>query len=376
MSAFIMLLIVFFCCIKSEAFAGEEDSSFAYDYVKEYEASGAGNLYEELPEYASGALDEAGIHSDDISSLTELQVGDVLNSVVLMASDEIQSPLSALGVIIALLLLSSVFRCGTSESPLSLPLSSIISLSVMLTFIYPTASLLDSAGDAVDAACRFTLSFGTVFAGILAANGQTVSAAGFSAFLSGATGAEAIGVNEVIMPMLRIFLALSCASSVSDSVRIDAAVRFFEKYAKWLLCFAAVIITASLSLSGLLASSADSVASRTAKFVISGSVPVIGGAMSDAYLSIKSGMTLVRNSAGAFGIIGTAYVFLPIIIRTVLWNIVAGIGSAVCETLHLENENKLFRSMCSLLSILLGVLIFSVFLLTLGGILTIMRAQT
>ena len=371
-----MMFTLFFLNLgQSDVFASAYQESYAYDYAAEYDASGAGELYQELPDYASDALNEAGIQSGDISSLQNLNASGMLKSAASVASREIKGPLSSLGVILALLLFASVFQSGAPDSTLSAPLSAIISLSVILTLIYPIAVLIDDAGEAVDTACRFTLSFGALFAGILTANGQTMSAAGFSAFLSGATGVSSICVNEIVMPMMRIFLALSCTAFLTTSVRIDAVIRFFEKYTKWLLGFSAVIITASLGLSGMLASSADSVASKTAKFVISGSVPVIGGAMSDAYLSIKSGMALVRNSAGAFGIIGTAYIFLPVIIRTILWNMVAGIGSAVCDILHLGDEEKLFRSMTSVLSILLGILVYSVFLLTLGEIITIMQKQ-
>ena len=374
-AAALIFLAVNGTCVVSAA--SENRGAEEYDYIAEYEASGADRLYDELPDYAAEALDESGIDSEEISSVNNFSTSTVLNSVISMTADEMNTPLATLGVIIALLLFASVCRSGGNalDSSVEEPLSAIITLSVMLTLIAPVISLIDSAGVAVDTACRFTVSFGAVFAGILIANSQAASAAGFSAFLSGATGMSSICVKETVLPMLRIFLALSCISSVSDSVNVDAVIRFFEKYAKWILAFLAVIITASLSISGLLSASADGVASRTAKFIISGSVPVIGGAMSDAYLSIKSGMALVRNSAGAFGIIGTAYIFLPVIIRAILWNAVSGIGSAICETLNLSREKKLFSSVGSMLSILLGVLFFSVFLLTLGGIVAIMQRQ-
>ena len=151
-------------------------------------------------------------------------------------------------------------------------------------------------------------------------------------------------------------------------------IRFFEKYAKWLLGFMAVMISTVLSLSGILSASADSVGARAAKFMIAGSVPVVGGAMSDAYLSLKSGMTLLRNSTGAFGIIATAYIFLPVMIRTLLWRLVAGVGEAVSGSLELTELEKLMKSVSATLSLLTGVLVFMVFLLTLGGMVVMMAA--
>ena len=372
------ILAVFAFTGATNVYASPENSSAeAFDYLAEYRASGADRLYDELPGYAADALEESGVDAGDLSSVTNINPSGVMQSILQMTADEMDSPLSALGVVIALLLFASVCRSGEGalEGAVSAPLSTIITLSVMLTIAAPVISLIESAGEAVDSACRFTVSFGAVFAGILLANGQTVSAAGFSAFLSGATSVSSVCVNETVLPFMRIVLALTCVSSLSENINTDAIIRFFEKYAKWILSFLAVVITAALGISGLLSSSADGVASRTAKFIISGSVPVIGGAMSEAYLSIKAGMAMVRHSAGAFGIIGTAYIFLPVIIRTALWNFVAGLGAAVCEILNLSREQKLFRSVSAMLSTLLGVVVFSMFLLTLGGIVVIMQRQ-
>ena len=88
---------------------------------------------------------------------------------------------------------------------------------------------------------------------------------------------------------------------------------------------------------------------------------------------MKSGMLLLRNSVGAFGIIATAYIFLPVIIRTILWSFVVGIGESVCDTMKLSDLQKLMKSLASTLSLLLAVLVFSLFLLTLGGIIVIMQ---
>lgn len=376
----VICLLAAFSCRLSVYALGEDDARVDFDYEAQFNASGADKLIDELPEYAVEGLSEAGVHpggvnSDGMSSLTQIDSAAVLNSFITIAGNEMGAPLAALGVMTALLLFASICKFGEQslDSPLSSTFGAVNSLTVGITLVTPMLSLIDSAAESVDIACRFTRSFGAVFLGILIANGQTFSAAGYSTFLFGAIDVSSVCVNEVIMPMLRIFLALSCVSAVSDAVRLDAIMRFFDKYSKWLLGFLAVIVTTVLSISGVLSASADSVSSRAAKFVISGSVPVVGGAVSDAYLSIKSGMSMLRNSVGAFGIIGIAYVFIPVIIRTVMWNLVVGIGEAICESLELDKVQRMIKSLSAMLSLLLGVLVFSMFLLTLSSIIVIMR---
>lgn len=232
-----------------------------FDIQSQYEASGAEAAFDGLPDYVCDGLDSAGIDVGDISTAGGLSAAGVGNSVISMAGGEVTLPLAALGAMMALLLFASVCRSGESaaESSLSPSLNAVTSLAVGITLVVPISALVDAADDATGIACRFNEAFGAVFAGILIANGQTASAAGYGSFLTGAVNAASLGASEIVMPMLRVFLALSCVSAISGSVKTDAVIRFFEKYAKWLLGFMAVMISTVLGISGIISASADSV---------------------------------------------------------------------------------------------------------------------
>ena len=350
-------------------------ASQEFDVQAQYEAGEFDSVFDALPDETAESMEQAGFDFRELSSLNALNPVSTLDSVLSAVNDEMSTPLAALGLMLALLLFASVLKGGewVADSPLSSSLNAVTGLAVGLTVVLPVASLVDAAGETIEIAARFNEGFGVMFAGLLISNGQTASAAGYSAFLTGAINAASLCADSLVMPMLRIFLALSCVSSVSEGARVDAVIRFFEKYAKWILGFSAALIAAVLSISGILSSSADSVGTRAARFVISGSVPVVGGAMSDAYLSIRSGMMFLRNSVGAFGIIATGYLFLPVLVRTLLWSMVVGIGESVCDSMSLGELQKLMKSLSSALSLLMGTLVFSLFLLTLGGIIVLMQ---
>lgn len=372
-------LIAFLFCLPLlciTAYAAEDSEPFAdFDYAAQLEASGANRLYDELPKDTADYLQQAGITGADSDMLTHWNAGGVLNSVLDMTKNELRTPLSSLGFIMATLLLASFFKGGEHalHSPLAPAVGTVMAVAVSVTLAVPIISLINQIADSVEAACTFTEAFAVVFIGILISNGQTLSAAGYSTFLFGAVEASTVCVGELIIPMLKIFLAMSCVSAVSENIKIDSIIQFFEKNAKWLLSFLAVLLSSVLGISGIISASADNVAARTAKFVISGSVPVVGSAVSDAYLTIKSGMMLLRNSVGAFGIIAIAYIYLPLIIRTVLWNFVMEIGLSVCEALQLDSIRKLMKSLSGMISLMLGVLVFSMFLLTLGSIIVMIQ---
>lgn len=353
--------------------AAEETAEF--DYSAQLEASGADKLYDELPQETADYMRDSGINSVNYNNFTDINAATTINSVLNMVENEIKSPFAAAGFILAMLIFASFVKGGENSinSPLAPTVGTVMSVAISVTLIVPVIDLINEITRVVDAACTFTEAFSPVFIGILLANGQTATAAGYSSFLFGAIELSTISVSELIIPLLKIFLALSCVCAVSSSVKIDAFIEFFEKNAKWLLGFLAVLLSGILGISGIISASADNVTARTAKFVISGSVPVVGGAVSDAYLTIKSGMMLLRNSVGAFGIIAIAYIYLPLIIRTILWNFVLEIGLMVCETLQLSSINKLLKSVAGMVSLMLGLLVFSMFLLIIGSIVVIMQ---
>ncbi len=366
-----LLICIPLLCIT--AYASEETQTFDYD--TQLEASGANELYDDIPDDAADYMRQIGVDDADYDTLTSLNAANVINSLLDITKNEIRTPIASLGFIIAILLLASFFKGGENSlnSPLAPTVGTVMSVAVSVTLAVPIISTINEISDTVQSACGFTEAFAVVFVGILIANGQTVSAAGYSSFLFGAVEVSTICVSELIIPMLKIFLAMSCVSAISENIKIDSVITFFEKNAKWLLSLMAVLLSAILGISGVISASADNVAARTAKFVISGSVPVVGGAVSDAYLTIKSGMALLRNSVGAFGIIAIAYIYLPLIIRAVLWNLVMEIGLSICEALGLDSVNKLMKSLSGMISLMLGVLVFSMFLLILGSIIIIIQ---
>ena len=62
------------------------------------------------------------------------------------------------------------------------------------------------------------------------------------------------------------------------------------------------IFTGLLSIQSVVGSSADTLTSKTAKYVISNCVPVVGGAVSDAYSTVKGSLSLLKNGIGGVGI--------------------------------------------------------------------------
>ena len=72
---------------------------------------------------------------------------------------------------------------------------------------------------------------------------------------------------------------------------------------------------ALIGLQGIFAQSADTLALKTGKFLLSSGVPVVGRAISDAMGSVLAGLKMLKGTVGFAVIAVIAVSFLPLLIQ-------------------------------------------------------------
>lgn len=90
-----------------------------------------------------------------------------------------------------------------------------------------------------------------------------------------------------------------------------------------------------LTVSGVIAGSADAVAIKAAKFAVSGMVPVVGGILSDAAETVLAGAGLLKNSVGVFGMLAVLSMcvipFLQLGVHYLAYKLTAALSATVAE---------------------------------------------
>jgi len=106
----------------------------------------------------------------------------------------------------------------------------------------------------------------------------------------------------VVLPGIYAFAVVSTA----DAALPGGAMRGPAKLLSWgcgtLLTALTTVFTLALSLSGVIAGSADRLANTAAKTAISAALPVVGSILSDAADAYLAGAQLVRGAVGLFGL--------------------------------------------------------------------------
>lgn len=302
------------------------------DEAELYQNSGADTLMEALPEEAQSLLQNVG------ADPMETPAPDAATKLFSALSEGFRAEWTAPARALLTLLVSCVLCRLVQEfaaKELSYAVSVCGALCAAVTLLSPMASLLGQAARVTDAAAVFLLAAVPVYAGLLFTAGNTVTAPTYGALSLAAANAVSVLSSAVLIPVLRVFLAFSVASAVTsfDLKRLTDAL---YKVIKWALVLAVTVYTGVLSVQTIVANSAEMAGGKAAKMLVSGAIPIVGSAFSDAFSVIVSGAALVKNGVGAFGLLASLAIFLPLCIKAAAWLLICFCAGLAAEVLGLK----------------------------------------
>lgn len=298
-----------------------------------------------------------GFSADMLDQLTPESIFGILSDTV---KERIQGPLKAFLSLMGVLLLSGLADCFSDhfgEDVLRKSLSSASALTVTGILADRIIRIVTETSDIVEDLSRFMLSFIPVFSGAAAAAGRPASALVYHGTVFAAVQFFSHVAGSLMLPLISIFLALGFTASVTDVIRTEALAKGVKSCASWMLSFCLTIFIGLLTIKGLAAAPADGMAVRAARFMLSSFVPVVGGALSEAYSSLFGCMGVIRSTIGVFGIIVMAAVLLPVIVRLLLYFAALNLSAVLADILAQPKPASVLRSCSSAISVLMALVI-------------------
>ena len=203
--------------------------------------------------------------------------------------------------------------------------------------------------------------------------GKALSSSGYYSMMVFTAEGIAQLTSKVITPMLNVFLGVSMCTTVVPNLRLDSLTDLFSKTIKWLLSFSFTIFSALLTFRTLITTSIDNVSTRAVRFTMSSFIPVVGAALSEAYKTVQGSVMILKNGIGVFVILAVAIVFLPIVLRLLLWSFALNLCKTVSDILGIFVPGRLLKSMSTVLSVLLAVVlcVMALFIISTALIITV-----
>ncbi len=363
--------ILLFCALYNYAFA--QEPKYNEYYKEQYETIGAGALTDSLPEETRKLMKSAGLENVDFYAIFEASPKRFLDLFLEIAYGNVDAPfkgfLKILGVIMLSAVAHSLFPSDNKMgNVLNIVTGSVIAVCVFL----PLKDVLVRGVTAISVSADFMFVLIPVLAGVITAGGNPALALSYNSFTFAAAQAVSQLSSSVVLPLSGMFMATGIVSSVSPELKINGLTDIIKKTVFATLSFAATMFSAVLSLKGVMAESADNLVSRGIKLATSSAVPIVGGAISEAYSSILGSLSLIKNAVGMFGIIAVAVINLPVMIELLFWIFALKLSAVFASVLGDEKSCELINVISSTLTIINAMILFGavMFIISTGIILS------
>lgn len=361
-----IFLMVFFITILLSSFTVYADIEDATEYTTEgiynsqYEQSGADALLRELTPEVKKQLKDIGVTSPSWQELNSMSFFDIFGSIMNTIQQQSVTPLNCvvkiMGVVMLVALINSV-KSSLGSSSLTAVLNSVATLTVSIILIQPVCQTIEYSTTIIKLSADFMLIFIPVMAGIMLTMGQSLQVAGSYTMVMGAGTAVSQISNNILVPLLNTFLGISVVSGISQRVNLNGFCELINKVLKWVLTFTMSVFTAILTMQSIISSSADSAGVKATRFAISSFVPLVGGALSEAYQTVRGCMGMLKSGVGVFAILATGTIYLPAIISCLLWLAAINIAIALAGVFDMGDIIKLLKSVTTVINSLIAILL-------------------
>lgn len=232
-----------------------------------------------------------------------------------IARGSFKKPIKDMVIIAGVVVLVGLIKGTAAAENFSEPLNIAIGCAVAITVFASSAGVISQGMSAVETTSDFMLALIPVLAGIITAAGNPTLALTYGSFAMAAAQAAAQTAGNIIMPLCGAFSAFGVSASLSPELKLIKLADMIKKLTIGVLSFVAAAFSAVLGLKSLLAGSADTLASKGIKLALSSAVPIVGGALSDAYSSIIGSVSLLKSTVGVFGVIAVVMIDLPVVLQ-------------------------------------------------------------
>ena len=356
-SLLLMIMLTMVICLP----AGAEGGAAEWDelYQEQAEASGAGDLPDNLPEETRQLLDQLGITSIDAEGFSSLEPQGVWKALAELTGQEASGPLRSVGVVLGVVLLCALMEGmkQTLRDPSASPVFQVVCvLAACAALLVPLSSCVQAVCRAAESTSVFMGSFVPVYAGILVTAGHAVTAASYQTVVLFAAELITLLATHLLVPLLTVSLALGMAGSLDTGLRLDSLSSAINKGAAWLLGITTTLFVGLLTLQGIVGGAADTLSSRALRFSLSSMVPVVGGSLSEAFSAVKGCLGLLKSTVGGFGMLATALIVLPPLLQCAVWSLGLALCTAAVELFGLGQISALLRSAQAVVKTLIAVL--------------------
>ncbi len=308
-------------------------------------------------------LTEVGITEISIDSLFSVSPQKIFNALFNIISNAVEKPAKFLLTIFGILILFSVVSSFTENERV---LKFLSSSAVALSLAAPIAAVVNTSFSVLQSLMVFTTAFAGVFCSLVSSAGNMtlgVTYGTLTVFSDTVFSNLLVNLSQPVVNAMCSLGFLSCFDLYGFSDKISSIVK---KIYVFILSTIGMIFSSLVALKGVLSSSADTLSSRGIRFLIGRSLPVVGGAVSETYLTLAGSLSLIKNTVGVFGIITVVVFIMPNLFELLSWVLVLELSNTASSAFGANGFVGLFKILKDALELLISTIIILTIIFIIG----------
>lgn len=231
----------------------------------------------------------------------------------------------------------------------------VVSGIVVLNLVSVTDNIAQYTVQVIDRLILFINSLIPTLMTLLAASGKIGTSGVLNPIMLGVSSIISMIIKSLAVPLCLISLVLKLTGNITEKNHLVNFGNQIQKVLKWVLGIVFTVYVGIISIVGVTAPKIDDITLKTTKYAVSNFIPYVGGVAADSVDLILACSSVVKNSVGIAGLIGIFLIIavpcIKIAVKVICVNILSMMMSPISNKAIIDS----FNSVCSSLSLLLGM---------------------
>jgi len=296
-------------------------------------------------------FDNEFINSEDYSEIiSDIQNGNfkfnykkIFNNIGKFLSKEIKNNIGILLQVVVIAILSSFLDNLKSNfssdgvSKLAFYMCYIVAVTIIVSSFI---QIVDLASETIVMLIAFMEIFLPVIIGFVVSTGGVTTSSMIYPLIIFVTNFISNFMNNFMIPIIMAAFGIGMVAHISEKIKISKISQMIKSVSIWILGIALTIFVGIVSLEGSIASTVDGITVKTAKFMFSNGVPVVGKILGDSIDTILGSTLVLKDAIGFIGVLILITLVLTPVLKIVMFLFLYGGAAALIEPFA---ENRLVK---------------------------------
>ncbi len=311
-----------------------------------------------LDSSSGGFLSENELSVENAEAFTKITPENVFSWVAGQIRAKIKAPFALMTTLLAIVFLSSITEnmCTVGKINGSGKVGSIVCVIVSISaMLSPVSDCFLNAGDTLEEGGLFMLAYVPVMASVMTASGNITAAGSYNLIVLGVSELSVQIASGFLVPMLGLCFSVSIVDALNPGLSLGGLINGLKKIITVLLGFIMTVFVGMLSVQNIVGGSVDSLSVKTGKYLVSNFVPVIGGAVSDAYSTVRGSLSVLKGGIGSVGIVALLLMVMPAVINLFLYRFAIGVAAVTADILSADRLKTLLKNIEMIFGIIISI---------------------